>query len=327
MSATELAQRTFDVQTEEEFNQLALDIFQYQVQHNPVYAQYLSYFKNRTQPKHYSEIPFLPIEFFKTQRIYAHNQPEEALFLSSGTTGMVRSHHFVASTAVYTQSFLTCYSQQIGEPKDQVILALLPNYLEQGNSSLVFMVDELIRQSNNPLSGFLLDQPDKIKENYELAIQSGKKVIIFGVSYALLDLADQGINLSEALIIETGGMKGRRKELTKLELHEILKQGLNVNHIASEYGMTELLSQGYSTKDTQFQTPNWMKILIRDVNDPFSYQPTGKTGGINVIDLANIYSCSFIATQDLGKMHEDQRFEILGRFDHSDIRGCNLLVQ
>lgn len=327
MSPAELAQRTFDVQTEEEFNQLALDIFQYQVQYNPVYAQYLSYFKNRLKPKHYSEIPFLPIEFFKTQRIYAHNQPEEVLFLSSGTTGMVRSHHFVASTELYTQSFLTCYRQQIGEPKDQVVLALLPNYLEQGNSSLVFMVDELIRQSNNSLSGFLLDQPDKIKENYKLAIQSGKKVIIFGVSYALLDLADQGIDLSKALIVETGGMKGRRKEMTKLELHETLKQGLNVNHIASEYGMTELLSQGYSTKDTLFQTPNWMKILIRDVNDPFSYQPTGKSGGINVIDLANIYSCSFIATQDLGKMYEDQRFEILGRFDHSDIRGCNLLVQ
>ena len=327
MLPTDLAERVFALQTEEAFNELALDIFQYQVENNPVYAQYLSYFKNRPTPKHYTEIPFLPIEFFKTQRIYAHNQPEETLFLSSGTTGMVRSHHFVAKTDLYTQSFLSCYRQQIGEPTDQVILALLPNYVEQGNSSLVFMVEELVRQSNNPLSGFLLHQPEKIKENYDAAIQSGKSVIIFGVSYALLDLAEQSIDLSQALIIETGGMKGRRKEMTKVELHEELKKGLHVNHIASEYGMTELLSQGYSVQDTLFETPSWMKILIRDVNDPFTFQPNGKTGGINVIDLANIYSCSFIATQDLGKMYDDQRFEILGRFDHSDIRGCNLLVQ
>ncbi len=327
MNRPDLEKLIFSIKSPEDFNNVAIEVYKFQVANNPVYSKYISLLNRKKEPKYFNEIPFLPIDFFKTQKIYIGDEKEEALFLSSGTTGMQRSHHFLASTKLYEQSFQKCYIKQIGDPKEQVILALLPNYLEQGNSSLVYMVDHLIRQTNNHLSGFLLNDLDKIKTNYLAALKSGKKVVIFGVSYALLDLADQKFDLSQALIIETGGMKGRRKELTKEELHSYLKVGLNVNHIASEYGMTELLSQGYSIKNTLFETPNWMKILIRDINDPFTYQPIEKTGGINVIDLANLYSCSFIATQDLGKLHTTNKFEILGRFDHSDIRGCNLLVQ
>ena len=290
MTTIELEEQVFSIHSEDDFNRVALAVYNYQSIQNPVYAKYLSFFTKRPQPQHYAEIPFLPIDFFKTQRIYASDLPEKTLFLSSGTTGSIRSHHFIASTDLYKKSFLKCYAQQLGDIENQVVLALLPNYIDQGNSSLVFMVDELIRQTNNPLSGFLLNELDQIQLRYEAALASGKQVVIFGVSYALLDLAEQNINLSKALIVETGGMKGRRKEMTKEELHATLKQGLNVQHISSEYGMTELLSQGYSTKDTLFATPNWMKILIRDINDPFSFQPNGKTGGINVIDLSNPYS-------------------------------------
>ncbi len=320
-----LEEKIFAIQSEEDFNAVALEVFAFQKANNPVYAKYISLL-DKKEPSHYWEIPFLPIDLFKTQKVYTGESNEEILFLSSGTTGMTRSHHFVAYTEVYERSFFAGYEQLIGPPKDQVILALLPNYVEQGSSSLVYMVNALIESSNHPLSGFLLDQPNEILERYQQAISAQKKVVLFGVSYALLDLADLGVDLSHALIIETGGMKGRRKEMTKVELHDCLKKGLNVNHIASEYGMTELLSQGYSLKNTLFDTPNWLKVGIREINDPLSYTQPGKTGGINVIDLANLYSCSFIATQDLGKTH-NQQFEILGRFDHSDIRGCNLLVQ
>jgi len=227
---------------------------------------------------------------------------------------------------MYTRSFEPTYRNQIGNPEEQVIIALLPNYIEQGESSLIYMVHALIQQSNNSLSGFYLNDLDKLNVVYKTALQLGKKVIVFGVSYALLDLAEQKIDLSQATIIETGGMKGRRKELTKEELHKELIDGLNVTYIASEYGMSELLSQAYSDKNGVFTTPPWMKILIRDVNDALSFEAEGKTGGINVIDLANLYSCSFIATQDLGKVFGDS-FQLLGRFDNSDIRGCNLLVE
>ena len=218
------------------------------------------------------------------------------------------------------------YRKFIGNPNEQVILALLPNYIDQENSSLVYMVDYLIRESNSKLSGFLLNDMKAVNENYKKALISGKKVVIFGVSYALLDLADQKMDLSQAQIIETGGMKGRRKELSKEELHNELIKGLNVKYISSEYGMTELLSQAYSDKNGLFRSPKWLKILIRDINDPFSYLQNGKTGGINVIDLANLYSCSFIATQDLGK-NEETSFRIMGRYDNADLRGCNLMVQ
>lgn len=320
----ELNNSPFSISNESEFNKFALEIFDYQSKNIPIYKTYIEQL-NKSKPIHYSKIPCLPISFFKTHKVCTPDSNPEAIFKSSGTTGQQRSQHFVEDLSIYRQSFRLAYNKLIGNPSDQVILALLPNYIEQGESSLVYMVDHLIQATNNPLSGFLLNNMSEIEKRYLKAIQSNKKVIIFGVSYALLDLAESAIDLSKALIIETGGMKGRRKEITKDELHTILKNGFNVPFISSEYGMTELLSQGYSNQNGLFETPAWMKILIRDVNDPFSYIEHGKTGGINVVDLANIHSCSFIATQDLGKF-EDGKFRIMGRFDNADIRGCNQLI-
>jgi hypothetical protein len=321
----ELYNKIFSIDNEETFNKVALEIFRYQFDSIPVYRSFVKQL-NKENPTHYTEIPFLPISFFKTHRVCKKDIQEEIRFLSSGTTGQVRSQHFVEDISLYNRSFEKTYNLLIGNPKNQVVLALLPNYLEQGDSSLVYMVDSLIKKSNNVLSGFLLNKPEEIYERYENAVKQNKEIIIFGVSYALLDLAEKGYSLSQATIIETGGMKGRRKELSKEELHTILKEGLNVSYISSEYGMTELLSQAYSNKNGFFECPPWMKICIRDVNDPFSFVPEGKSGGINVIDLANVNSCSFIATEDLGQKLNDT-FRILGRIDLSDIRGCNLLIQ
>lgn len=320
-----LEEKIFSIKSEREFEKLALEVFNYQSKECKVYKDFLEKL-DRKEPKTIEEIPFLPISFFKSHDVVAHSDSSELHFLSSGTTGSLRSKHLVLKAELYKRSFLETYRKFIGEPEDQIILALLPNYIEQGNSSLVYMVDHLIQISNSPLSGFLLDNLSALQGHYSKALSSGKKVVIFGVSYALLDLAEMKIDLSEALIIETGGMKGRRKEMTKEELHTTLQKGLNVSFVSSEYGMTELLSQAYSDKDGLFTTPSWMKILCRDVNDPFSYEEEGKTGGINVIDLANLYSCSFIATQDLGKI-EGNAFRVMGRFDNADIRGCNLMVE
>ena len=305
------------------FDELALDVFAFQYQNVDIYRKYCD-FIGVNDPKSIEEIPFLPIEFFKSEEIIAKGFEEQTIFKSSGTGG-VRSTHFVANTDLYEHTFERIYRNQLGNPEDQVILALLPNYLEQGNSSLVYMVDHLIKRTYSNLSGFYLNNLDDIIKQYEIAIASGKQVVIFGVSYALLDLADKKPDLSQAIIIETGGMKGRRKELTKAELHQILRDRFQCDQVASEYGMTELLSQGYSTKNGLFTPGITMKVLIREVNDPFSYISNGKTGGINIIDLANLYSCSFIETQDLGKTHENG-FEIMGRFDHSEVRGCNLMI-
>lgn len=321
----ELYNRIFTINDETTFNEVALAVFHYQYHSIPVYRTFVEQL-NKHIPKHYSEIPFLPISFFKTHRIHRENIREEVCFLSSGTTGQTRSQHFVEDVSLYIYSFEKAYQQLIGNPEDQVILALLPNYLEQGNSSLVFMVDHLIKESGNSLSGFLLNRPEEIHTRYREALKQNKEIVIFGVSYALLDLAEKGYSFRQAKIIETGGMKGRKKELSKEELHEILKKGLDVPYISSEYGMTELLSQAYSNENGLFNCPPWMKICIRDVNDPMSFVADGKSGGINVIDLANINSCSFIATEDLGRKTENS-FHILGRIDLSDIRGCNLLIQ
>ena len=310
--------------TASNFEETALDVFNYQYINNPIYKKFVDYL-GRKKPTKLTEIPFLPISFFKTDEVRCFHKNVEIIFKSSGTGGN-RSQHFVESLQMYERSFEPTYRNQLGKPEDQVIIALLPNYVEQGESSLVYMVNKLIELSKHPLSGFYLNEPNKINETYKLALNQGKKVIIFGVSYALLDLAELEPDLSNAIIIETGGMKGRRKELTKDELHTKLKNGFNVNYIASEYGMSELLSQAYCDKNGLFTTPPWMKILIRDVNDALSYETIGKTGGINVIDLANLYSCSFIATQDLGKS-TGNTFQLMGRFDNSDIRGCNLLIE
>lgn len=320
-----LEHEIFSIRSQDDFERIAMEVFDFQSRKCKVYREFIERL-NHKKPTCIDEIPFLPISFFKTQEILSSTNDFELTFLSSGTSGTNRSKHLVHKAALYQRSFEHTYRKFIGNPEEQVILGLLPNYIEQGNSSLVYMVDKLIELSQTPLSGFLLNDLDSVGKNYQQALDSGKKVVIFGVSYALLDLAEKNINLSQALIIETGGMKGRRKELTKEELHTALIQGLKVPFISSEYGMTELLSQAYSDKNGLFTTPSWMKILCRDINDPLSYVHQGKTGGINVIDLANLYSCSFISTQDLGKI-EENGFRVMGRFDNSDIRGCNLMVE
>jgi len=317
-------QRVFQISNDEEFTKLALEIYQYQSTNNPVYQEFVERLKI-PYPTKIQEIPFLPISFFKSHKVRCYTNQHPLIFKSSGTEG-IRSTHYVEDPKIYELSFEKTYRSQIGAPEDHVILALLPNYIEQGESSLVYMVQTLIKQSKNSFSGFYLNDPKKIIEIYTKAKSIGKKTIIFGVSYALLDLAEYQPNLSEAIIIETGGMKGKRKELIKDELHSVLKQSFNVNFISSEYGMTELLSQAYSDSKGLFTPPKWMKVLIRETNDPFKYESDEKTGGINIIDLANIQSCSFIATQDLGKII-DSKFQLMGRFDNSDIRGCNLLVE
>lgn len=320
----ELEARIFSVRNAGEFEAVALEIFTFQFAHVPIYREFANHL-GRTQPQSLEEIPFLPIEFFKNHRILAEGYTPQLEFKSSGTQGP-RSSHFIAKPSLYEQSFNRAYDALIGPAEEQVILALLPNYLEQGSSSLVYMVDHLITRSKHPLSGFFLDDHHALIRRYHAARSEGKTVVIFGVSYALLDLAELKPDLAEALIIETGGMKGRRKEETKAQLHAALREGLNCAHISSEYGMTELLSQAYSTANGIFTPSSTLKIRIRDYNDPLSFVSDGKSGGINVIDLANLYSCSFIATQDLGRKQGNQ-FEILGRMDLADQRGCNLMVE
>jgi len=276
---------------------------------------------------HYRDIPFLPIRFFKSHLVISGEYQPEITFSSSGTTGLSTSKHHIKDQNIYVESFKKAFEIFLGKPEEYIILAMLPSYLERDGSSLVFMLDALIKMSGQNKSGFFLHEYEALHALLMRLKSNGKKVILLGVSFALLDLAEQfPIDFPDLIIIETGGMKGRRKELIREELHQILKKGFGVDKIYSEYGMTELLSQAYSKGEGLFTSPPWMKVLIRDTNDPFSILSSGKTGGINVIDLANIYSCSFIATQDLGKIHKDGRFEVLGRFDSSDIRGCNLMV-
>ena len=320
-----LENEIFGLKSPADFETVALKVFDFQRTHCSVYRDFVQML-NIQEPSSLKEIPFLPISFFKSHEVRSGTRDVETIFKSSGTTGMIRSQHFVESIEMYRKSFLSTYIHQYGSLEDQVILALLPNYVEQGNSSLVFMVDDLIQKTKNPLSKFYLDDLNELLIAYQQAVQSNKKVIIFGVSYALLDLAELKPDLSKAIIIETGGMKGRRKEMTKEELHLELKTAFQVPYISSEYGMAELLSQAYSDQDGLFDFSPWMKALIRDVNDPFCYLVEGKTGGINVIDLANLYSCSFISTQDLGKI-QNKQLQLMGRFDHSEIRGCNLMVE
>lgn len=320
-----IEKRIFAINSNAEFEKIALEVFHIQKERCTVYAQYVNSL-NRKDPSIIQEIPFLPISFFKTHEVKTINLPIEFEFLSSATTGLQRSRHLVQNKRMYESSFEIIYRNFIGNPEDQVILALLPNYLEQGNSSLVYMVEKLIQLSKNSLSGFFLNDYSKLIESYKIAVKNNKKVIVFGVSYALLDLAEMNIDFSKAKVIETGGMKGRRKEMTKDELHLKLTEGLRLDAISSEYGMTELFSQSYSDKNGLFEMPPWMQILIRETNDPFHYVEDGKTGGINIIDLANLYSCSFIETQDLGQRLGND-FKLMGRFDNSDIRGCNLMVE
>lgn len=318
----------FDIKNELEFETKTLEIFQFQYQNNLVYQEFCSYLGRNPENVHQlADIPFLPIEFFKSKTVLTGSDKPQISFSSSGTTGSRTSQHHVTSLKIYKQSYLTAFEHFYGNIKDYCVLALLPSYLEREGSSLIYMVDDLIRKSGHSDSGFYLDELDSLKNNLIQLDAGESKILLIGVSFALLDFSEKySLQLKNTTIMETGGMKGKRKEIIRNELHRALKKGFGVDKIHSEYGMTELLSQAYSKGGGIFKTPPWMTVLIRDTEDPLSFQKNGKTGGINVIDLANINSCSFIATQDLGKLHQDGSFEILGRFDHSDIRGCNLLV-
>ena len=320
--------RIFNINNADDFEEVALDIFKFQYENNEVYRDFCIHL--RKSPKNVSsslEIPFLPISFFKTHRVVSTQKDSQTIFTSSGTTQSTTSKHFVPDVELYEKSFLKAFELFYGMPKDFCILALLPSYLEREGSSLIYMVNSLIEKSGHPHSGFYLHNLEELHQKLKILESKGTKTLLIGVSFALLDLVEQyPSTLTNTIVMETGGMKGRRKELIREELHQILKKGLGVEHIHSEYGMTELLSQGYSKGNGIFETPPWMKIVTRDTEDPLSIQPNGKTGGVNVIDLANLYSCSFIATQDLGKTHPNGTFEVLGRFDDSDIRGCNLMV-
>jgi luxE family acyl-protein synthetase len=318
----------FSIQTDADFVQAALQTFGYQYQHNQVYQRFCTLL-GRTPDKvrQLTDIPFLPIEFFKSEAVYCGNERPTTVFTSSGTTGSQTSRHYVKDLAVYQQSFRQGFADFYGNIEEYTVLALLPSYLERTGSSLITMVADLIERSGSADSGFYLNEYDLLAEKLTSLDRSGRKVLLIGVSFALLDLVEtHRFQLKNTIVMETGGMKGRRKELIREELHAILCEGFGVEHIHSEYGMTELLSQAYSAGSGLYESVRWLKVLIRDTNDALSYQRPLKTGGINLIDLANIHSCSFIATQDLGRLHPDGRFEVLGRFDNADIRGCNLLI-
>ena len=318
----------FNINTKTEFEDITFQIFKHQFKNNRVYRSFCDLlYKNPSDINRIEDIPFLPIQFFKTHKIVSTTNSLEQIFTSSGTTGSVTSKHYVSDLGLYETSFTNGFKQFYGNISDYTVLALLPSYLERDGSSLVYMIEYLIKASKKPKSGFYLNNLSELKNSLIELDSKGEKVILIGVSYALLDLIEMHqVNLKNTIVMETGGMKGRRKELIRQELHDILKKGFGVDSIHSEYGMTELLSQAYSKGNGIFECPNWMRILTRDTEDALTVQPIGKTGGINVIDLANINSCSFIATQDLGKVYPNNSFEVIGRFDNSDIRGCNLMV-
>lgn len=320
----------FSIQNEEQFTELALATFRYQAANCKVYSEYISHLKVKVNSvTHYSQIPFLPISFFKTHPVISGTQLAAITFRSSGTTGQVTSKHLVQDLSIYEESYNRAFELFYGPAKDWCVLALLPSYLEREGSSLIYMVDDLLKQSGHQRSGYFLHNHHELYETLLQLQLIQQKTILIGVTYALLDFVEQyQISFPELIVMETGGMKGKRKEMVRAELHQTLCRDFGVEHIHSEYGMTELLSQGYSEGEGIFECPPWMKILLRDTSDPLSIlNEQHTTGGINVIDLANINSCSFIATQDLGKLHGNGKFEIMGRFDNADIRGCNLLVQ
>ncbi len=318
----------FNISDVRKFEAEALKIFRHQAKNNKVYKQFLDLIKiDPLTINKIEKIPFLPVEFFKSHQILSNKDQVARTFSSSGTSGSVQSQHFVTDLKIYEESFKRGFEYFYGNIEDYTVLALLPGYLEREGSSLIYMVDQLIKDSRSKDSGFYLNELDQLSELLTTLDSGGNKVLLIGVTYALLDLIeDHTFKLNNTIVMETGGMKGKRKELIRSELHKILSDGFGLEDIHSEYGMTELLSQAYSKGGGIFQSPPWMKIMIRDTEDPFHHLSYGRTGGINIIDLANINSCSFIATQDLGRKISEEKFEILGRFDHSDIRGCNLMV-
>ena len=321
-------QDIFTIANQKQFEKIALKVFRFQYENNSVYRDFCDFLKvEKSSVKSLQQIPFLPIQFFKSHEVVSSTNTVQETFTSSGTTGMITSKHLVTDVTLYEQSYQNAFSEFYGNIEDYAVLALLPSYLERKGSSLIYMVNDLIQLSNNSNSGFYLHNYDELTSKLIELDSEGQNVLLIGVTYALLDLIEkQNFQLQNTIVMETGGMKGKRKEIIREELHEILCQGFGVSNIHSEYGMTELLSQAYSLGNGIFECPNWMQILIRDTEDALSYVSIGKTGGINVIDLANINSCSFIATQDLGKKYPNNSFEVLGRFDNSDIRGCNLMV-
>jgi hypothetical protein len=324
----------FNIQTEQDFLNASLKTFRYQYDNVEIYRRFVDYLKiDPDTVKEVTKIPFLPIEMFKNHQILDKKVSADLYFQSSGTTQMNLSKHFIANEDLYRESIYKSFDQFIGKPEDFIFLGLLPSYLEKQNSSLIYMVDYLMSTSAKPENGyFLYNHADLFELLNKL---EDKKVILFGVSFALLDFLDychaerngEALNfLQHLVVIETGGMKGRKEEMTKDELLVILQKGFKTNKIYSEYSMTELLSQAYSLGNNEYKCPNWMRILVRNAEDPLAYEKEGRTGAVNIIDLANIHSCSFIATQDLGKTLPDGKFQVLGRIDHSDIRGCSLLV-
>ncbi len=327
-TAEEIIQAVFSIKNETQFHKTALAVFRFQYTHNAVYRTYIDNLNIKPEEiAGVQDIPFLPIDFFKTHKVLSSKQEPESLFLSSGTTNMQRSKHYITALSIYETSFLRSFSKFYGKPDNYVFLALLPSYSEQGNSSLIYMVSRLMQISNKKNNGFFLYNHEDLFKMLLETEEKKQRTILFGVSFALTDFFEKyKLKLENTIIIETGGMKGRKKEIIKEELHQIIRAGSGLAHIHSEYGMTELLSQAYSDKGNNYRCPPWMKVLIRDTNDPFSFLEKDKSGGINIIDLANIYSCSFIETKDLGRINKDNSFNILGRFDNSDIRGCNLLA-
>jgi len=321
-------QDIFTISSRKQFEKIALKVFRFQYENNLVYKEFCDYLKvDKQQVKYVRQIPFLPIQFFKSHDVVSNTNRIQEIFTSSGTTGMLTSKHLVTDVSLYEKSYQNAFSEFYGNIEGYAVLALLPSYLERSGSSLIYMVKDLIELTNNDDSGFYLHNYDDLITKLVELDTAGQNVILIGVTYALLDLIEkQKFHLKNTIIMETGGMKGKRKEMIREELHEILCEGFGVQNIHSEYGMTELLSQAYSLGNGIFECPSYMQVLIRDTQDALSYVNNGKTGGINVIDLANINSCAFIATQDLGKTHPNNSFEVLGRFDNSEIRGCNLMI-
>tara|TARA_B100000524_G_C23612829_1_gene356805 strand:- start:101 stop:1078 length:978 start_codon:yes stop_codon:yes gene_type:complete len=321
-------EKIFDINNHSEFKKQCLDIYNFQYENNMVYQNYCNMIcEDPTDVNEINKIPFLPISFFKTKKILSTDNFEK-VFYSSGTTTNSRSKHFISSLKLYQKSFINNFKLNYSDITQYTILALLPNYYDNKDSSLIYMIEKLIKLSKSKESGFFLDDYINLsKKLIELDTKKERKTILIGVPYALLDMIDfNQFQLNNTIIMETGGMKGRRKEMVRTELHEKLKRGFGVSKIHSEYGMTELLSQAYSKGDGIFKTPSWMKVIIRDINDAQNLDFNKKSGAINIIDLANYNSCSFIATDDMGKYINNDEFELIGRVDNSDIRGCNLLV-
>jgi len=326
----EFRKRIFSIKTTGEFNEAALEVFRYQFAGNILYRDYVTALGVApASVKIPSEIPFLPVSFFKNHKVLTGTGQSETIFESSGTAGMVTGKHYIADLSVYEESFTRGFTRFYGDPTGYFFAALLPSYAERENSSLIYMMNTLIKKSMFSDSGFYNSDQTELIKILEKVKGERRKAILLGVSFALQDLAEKQVpDLSGIIVVETGGMKGRRKEITRQELHTILKTGFNVDSIHSEYSMTELLSQAWSHGDGLYYCPPWMKVFIRDPLDPLTIiSQAGRTGGINIIDLANINSCSFLSVNDLGKLHEDGGFEVLGRFDSSDIRGCNLLIE